>query len=230
MGRSIDLEALYAGLVFSLPMFEGTGSATVQDVSKAHHPVSQVHAPAWTQLASGIYVMDFDGANDYLTATNAATADLGFLGTAVISGAIWIYTRSTAYQALIARGMENVDGWAMRIRPSTSFFQYFTGYPGYLYSESGALAMTTNTWLLISFSRTGTLTGSIYRDGRAATTSLTGGSSITASASNLTIGAWSDGTTQPFNGLMWNPRIWNRALAPAEHMELFNRERDLFHV
>lgn len=226
MGRSIDLEALYAGLVFSLPMFEGSGAATVRDVSKAHHPVTQVHAPAWTQLPSGIWCMDFDGANDYLRCLNASSVDLDFAGsTSTFSGCIWVYLDGGCY--LISRHVLNTSGWSLHATASQVVLsRHGAGTYGYVRSDSIGV---TGSWYLFGWVKDGTAVA-IYRNGIDVTFTSSGWSSnILTSAGDLTVGLRSD-VANYLNGQAWHPRIWNRALAPAEHREIFNRERALFNV
>jgi hypothetical protein len=75
--RSLDKDPINTGLLLSIPMFEGVGSSVVADVARPHHPITQVHAPGWTQLASGIWVMDFLF-DDYLSCLGASCTDLNF--------------------------------------------------------------------------------------------------------------------------------------------------------
>lgn len=229
MGRSIDLEALYAGLVFSLPMYEGTGAATVKDVSKAHHPVTQVHSPAWTQLPSGIWCMDFTAAHpDYLTCAGASSTDLDFT-TQNFTVTVWACLNA-GFSACCPMSRNNAlaAGWFMYVSSASNQLQFYTCNVTARATMGTANSIVAAKWQLLSFTRSGSA-GRVYVDG-IDDTPTAGGTVDLATCAN----AWRLGTDNEalykVNGKLALPRIWNRALAPAEHMEIFNRERDLFHV
>lgn len=222
--RSLDKDPLYSQLVFSLPMREGTGTAVVADVARPHHPVTQVHAPVWTQLPSGIWVMDFDGTNDYLQCPAASSVDLNFTG-GDFSAAVWAYKDAQA-GCLFCRGIQNGDGWILSSGNSQPFME--TCQVGTRQSSYGPV-FSLSTWALISFSRSGTSVR-LYHNGWDGTSTAGVHTNPLTSARNLYIGEYNTLGVVPFNGRLWNPRIWGRALSPAEHRQLFLRERHLFNV
>ena len=223
--RSLDKDPLNQGLLLSLPMFEGSGTASVLDVARPHHPVTQTGTPAWTQLSpSGLWVMDFDGTSDYLTATNAATTDLAFEGASPFTVSAWIYPDSVTGFYLMSRGVNSVSGWAAILSSTNSYL--LLGVPGYFFVSSAAFGLQVNRWQLVGATKYSATLGGFYLDGMYQATSFAGSSVVTATASDLKI---SD-TASSFNGKMWNPRIWGRALSSAEHKEIFDNERKLFGV
>jgi len=224
MSIAFDRNRLNKNLLFSLPMREGTGSVSTQDTAKPHHPVTQVHAPTWTQLSSGLWVMDFDGTSDYLTATNAATTDLAFEGASPFTVSAWIYPDSVTSFYLMSRGVNSVSGWAAILSSTNSYL--LLGVPGYFFVSSAAFGLQVNRWQLVGATKYSATLGGFYLDGMYQATSFAGSSVVTATASDLKI---SD-TASSFNGKMWNPRIWGRALSSAEHKEIFDNERKLFGV
>jgi len=61
--KLFDKVARNQGLVLYLPFMEGTGSS-VHDLSKYHNN-GTITGATWTQLPSGIWVLSFDGVDDY---------------------------------------------------------------------------------------------------------------------------------------------------------------------
>jgi hypothetical protein len=229
MSRSIDADSLNNQLVFSLPMFEGTGTATVRDVARPHHPVTQVHAPVWTQISpSGLWCLDFDSTHpDYLSVPAASAADVDFT-TSDFTMVVWVNTTITgAFRTIMSKGSGAVGnkGWWFWGHGTVQYHGLNT-YP----ASAACYAVGGLTgWWLAGHSRIGA-TGYPYDNGMYSPRNVAAASPITAdAAANFTIGIRSD-LTLPFDGLMWNPRIWSRALSPAEHRSIFNRERHLFGV
>jgi len=226
MPRGYDKSDLNKGLLLSLPFDEGIGTVSVKDVAKPHHPVLQTHAPVWTQLPSGLWVFDFDGTNDWLSCLAASCVDLNFSNTSDFSGVAWIFPTTATKARYILCKMDFVN---------------YRGYYFYLSSDAspslslGVGGNATNTsqiivrssWSCVGFRRAGTSVR-LYVNGRDATNNAQS-HTCEASGKNLYMGN-SDSLNNQWAGYLWGLRIWNRALSPAEHMEIFNRERDLFGV
>jgi len=66
--KLFDKVARNQGLVLYLPFMEGTGSS-VHDLSKYHNN-GTITGATWTQLPSGIWVLSFDGVDDYVEVPN----------------------------------------------------------------------------------------------------------------------------------------------------------------
>jgi len=62
--QSYDKLTINANKVLDLPGIEGAGSI-IHDVSKYHNN-GTINLPTWTQLGSGLWVLDFDGSDDYV--------------------------------------------------------------------------------------------------------------------------------------------------------------------
>lgn len=221
-------------LLLSLPFTEGTGALT-QDVAKPHHPMTMVHSPVWTQLASGMWVLEFDGANDYLECPAASCPDLDFTSGDFSLGC-WCYFDNLATTRVIMGRYElGVSGWDFSgcngdtLRLRSSF-----GGGGVTTSSVTTHAMgvlVTSRWHFVGCSRSG-LWPSLFIDGTDMPVTYDGAwTDPVACAQDLVIGV--EGTTKNtffFNGKLWNPRIWNRCLAPHDHKAMFHRERHLFGV
>jgi hypothetical protein len=97
-------------------------------------------------------------------------------------------------------------------------------------SLSGVDILTINIWHLCGFSRSGTSVR-IYMDGIDVTvTADSHANPASSAANNLYVGIYNDAAATPFDGYLWNPRIWGRALSPWEHRAIFDAERSLFGV
>jgi hypothetical protein len=233
MHLSIDKDPLYRQLLFSLPMREGTGSATVQDTAKPHHPVTQTHAPAWTQLASGQWVLAFNKAHpDYLQVPAASAVDLNFTA-GDFSITAWVYiTDLSTYATIIIKGDPSVpkDGYRLLVWNNSSL-AFHTMQAGVgQYSMTAASTLSINTWVLIGVSRTGS-SARLYLNGQDATSTVgVHVNPVSPVTRKLLIGIDNNEVAAPFPGNIGGPRIWGRALSAAEQMEIFKRERDLFGV
>ena len=225
MTRATDFN-LNAGLVLSIPMFEGTGSSFVADTSYVHHQIAMTHSPGWVQTASGLWVLDFDGASDELS---IASSDALNFTSQSFTVALWLYPHvlTGATKVFIEKGTYGTNGWWVGHDMSFRFIAYLDS--GTHYTQIPDDVLVIDTWQLMAV----TFTTSIclgYRNAIDMTSRDDGDGNIkTAAGVAAKIGRSSAGTEQ-YNGLMWNPRVWNRALSPVEHMQIFNRERALFGV
>jgi len=222
-----DSNSLNYGLLFSLTMEEATGTAITGDAAKPHHTTSLTHSPAWVQLPSGVWVMDFNSAHpDYLQCSAATTADLDFTSGA-FSVSMWIKQHasvaSTRY--LINRGDgAGAHGWCI-----TTYNNYlYWGTPGSVEIRSTG-AFSINVWSLIIVTKSGTL-GKSFVNGIELSYILQGALNPTTDTEKLLIGIFNDEATGAWDGEIWNPRIWNRALSPEEIYYMFQRERWMFRV
>ena len=229
--RGFDNSLLYQGLLFSLPFEEGAGTIRTQDVAKPHHPMSLVHAPVWTTLASGLQVLEFDGANDYIECASADCVDLDFTA-GDFSFACWCYFDDLgASRMILGRYQLDVSGWE------------FYGYGTYLSlrashggvpvrTSAAGSGLVTLAWLLLGLSRSGGYP-LMYLNGRQMPMVYDPAGGITdpaACGQDLVIGTRFTKDSNYFDGKMWNPRIWGRRLESWEQMEIFNRERVLLGV
>lgn len=220
--RSLDKDPLYEGLVLSLPLFEGTGTERVADVSKAHHPMTLVHSPVWTQLSNGLWVLDFDGANDYIRCPADSSTDLNFT-TGDFSTCLWIYPHSVSGTRVWMSNVGTQEGWRFISNGVDVIFGYYAPASRYIGASS---VLTVSSWQLVGFSRRGD-SGSLYLNGSPlALTSNTLSGNPASSANNFCLAASPTGALF-FRGYLWNPLIWSRYLAPHEHKAVFNRYRHL---
>ncbi len=218
-------------LLLSLPFREATGTVLTQDVAKPHHPVTLVHAPVWTTLASNLQVLDFDGVNDYMQCLAASCVDLDFT-VGDFSLAFWVYPDDLSGTGIILGRYElNVSGWECYI--GTASYMTLRANHGGVPARTAASGngITESAWQLLGISRSGAYP-LMYRNGIPLPMVYDPGgiTNPVTSPQDLVIGVRYTKNANYFNGKLWNPRIWGRKLEPWEHLQMFNRERHLFGV
>lgn len=203
----------------------------LQSASMLHHPMTLSGSPTWVQLASGLWVLDFDYFTpDFLECPAALTGDLDFTG-GDFSLAIWANPETVAAaRILMLRGDLFVgDGWSFHLRADNGFgIDTYTGASARL-TYSAAAEISAGSWALLGATRAGAAC-KVYKNGADVTD--TAGSHLDPSTSNrkLLIGIEDDESANPFNGMLWYPRCWNRKLEAAEMASMFGVERLLFGV
>lgn len=234
--RCLDKDSLNTSLLLSLPMQEGAGTVLTQDVAKPHHPISLVHAPVWTALGTGLQVLDFDGASDYMECVSASCADLDFTA-GDFSIACWCYWEGATggvADILMGRYELDVSGWEVYFDDSDplrtlTLRVHHGGVPARTAATS--YGWTKDIWWLVGISRSGAYPLH-YRNGIGLEMSYsTGGiTDPVTSAQDLVVGVRYTKNINFYDGKLWNPRVWGRCLEPWEQMTIFNRERELFGV
>ncbi|MBE3137654.1 MAG: hypothetical protein IMZ43_09750 [Thermoplasmata archaeon] len=226
-----DSLGLNADIVLDLPLTEGVGSL-IHDVSKGHRNLTAVSAPVWT-LAGDTMTLVFDGAADYLVASNASTTDLEFTS-GDYSLCCWIdWVDTSTSENVFGRYELNVGGWELyfygeilTLRHSHSLTQVGVGaHPAHHRSGCYSAGWTPGSgWCLLGVSRTGGGEAQMYRNGIALAMSTSGLVNPEATTSELIIGSRYDKTTDWYKGGMYRPRIWSRVLTASEWLGLYNKE------
>ena len=221
--NSYDESAVNQGLLLDLQFREGTGTVT-QDWAKPRHPITMIDDPVWTSI-SGLQVLDFIAPSDYLSCAGASCADLNFTSGA-FTLAVWMYP-DTGTRMVFCRGLFGADGWYSQTSGTRWTITTIQPPAAYQYSES-AEVFVTSYWHFGAITRSGT-SARIYHNGIDKTTTVGTHVNPLTSARNLYIGQYDDNTMR-WDGLMYRPRIWNRALAPEEIFYIWQSERRLFNV
>jgi hypothetical protein len=219
-------------LVLDLTMEEVSGAAGdyIHDRARPHHD-ALLHGATigWTQLLSGLYVMDFTaGSPDWLDIGAAASADLDFT-TEDFSVGEWVNLDSlAANRSIMCRGLLDTDGWHCQVLMDGSII-FFTNQLGAdQYSQSSAGLITVGYSYLVGFSRR---EGSVRCYINGVDVTETAGTHIDPATANreLHIGIYDNETGSPWEGQKWRPRIWgSRVIEDWEWLELFNMERHWF--
>jgi hypothetical protein len=215
-------------MLLDLQFCEGTGTIT-RDWAKPHHePVTLTNVPTWTNAANDLTYLAFDGAApyDHLLLASANCADLNFTSGA-FSGMCWYYPRTGGNRYIFNRGL-TTTGWCFYLNTSNRMSLGTKQAAVNQYSNGDVL--TLNTWQLVGFNRSGA-TVRIYTNGRDETvTAVAHVNPDSAAAQNFYIGCTDAVGAGWMYGDLWRPRIWNRNIAAAEHLAIFEMERGLFGV
>jgi len=219
------------GLLLDLPFLEGAGTLT-HDYAKPHHELTLNGTPVWTSLANGLMVLDFDDTNpDWLDCPGADTGDLDFTSEP-FSMAVWMNADDLSGNPfLFCRGnAAGGDGWYMVFE--TGVLPYLTFYtvtgPGTGTGSGTAEGIiSAGAWYLVGISRSGAQV-QFFVNGIDVTIHGPIHSNPAASVRDLNIGIYGAGGTAPFDGKLWRPRIWDRALSAEDWMNLFQLERHWF--
>jgi len=226
------------GILLDLPLREGIGVIT-QDVAKPHHPVALVNAPAWTELASGLTVLTWDGESEqYLQCDHADCEDLDFTdGDYGIS--FWFKTTRTGTMMFLSRCEQNVSGWELywyngvvqlMHHHAGTLVPPITGNP-----RTGAysLGWTQDIWWFLGLSRVGGVS-SMYRgavDGTFETLDVShsaGGLVDPETSAYDLVSCRYSLTANFFSGMDWRKKVWGRALAAAEWLQEYERTKGWF--
>lgn len=214
------------GLLLDLRFKEGTGTIT-RDWAKPHHAnPTLAGTPAWTAGGVGakLQVLDFNAAHpDSVQCLAADTADLNFNPGSSYTAMVWIFPDIfiAGYTNIMSRGSRAVDGWG--------FYQVSGAYIFSLYNEARGSPLNISEWQLITYVKVG-LNAYLYRNDSEMSYVAHYGVNTANSAEPLNIGGLSTGANQGFDGKMYRPRVWNRALSLLEINYIFNTERKLFGV
>lgn len=241
MPRGYDKSDLQKGLLVSLPFDEGIGTNT-HDIASPHHPFvfgGVGHNPTWVQLSSGLWVLNCAGADpDYIYSPAASNGDIEFTSSD-FTIVMWIYpttlTSGSSKNMISCHTGTYSNGWVFYLSGGSTGQYNWQSSLMCVHGSSQWVGFSTqtigpNVWYLVGGTRTQTML-SPYINGRFNYQTVVGSpGNPDAYSADCRIACRSVDLMSPFYGYVGLPRIWNRALSPAEHMEIFNRERDLFGV
>jgi len=217
--RANGLSTPPIGCVLHLPGLPGGGSK-IYDRSP-YGNVGTITGATWTRLPSGLWVLSFDGTDDYIT--NASPSGLN--GNTELSILMWVKLKTIG-----ARQFFTI--WGNRTYHQAICFEIGAGdnWKFHLYDQ-GAVDTTIPTanttdyvFLAGIYDKSNTIiyTNGAYRDS-------TGYSAANIVQGPFFMGAL-DATSLRVNGYIALFRIYNRALSALEIQNHFNREKHLFGV
>ena len=229
MTKSFDLVRYNQELLLSLRMEAGVGTLAY-DYGKPHHVATLTGVPVWTNLANDLTVLNFNPANpDYLVTAAAGCVDLDFT-TGDFSGACWVRGDALGNRNIMTHGVHNTDGWYWTIGVTGDMSLYTSQAAAFQVSTGAPGDIVIGTWRFVSFSRDGAVV-TMYTNGEDVTTVAgTHVDPATAAARNFYIGVNDAAGAAWYDGDLWNPRVWNRAVPASEFRSIFERERALFYV
>ena len=215
-------------MLLDLHVVEGVGAPT-QDWAKPNHVSTLTGAPTWANLANGLTYLDYDAANpDYILSLQAATVDLNFTA-GDFSLAVWIRPDLGGNRFLFQRGLTMADGYGFHYNTEEALTFATNQAAAAQFTVGRAAGIVVGTWSLAAVSRSGAL-ASIYNNGVLDVVTLGTHIDPLTSARNLYIGTNDGAGAGWFDGDLWRPRIWGRALSADEMLAIFEYERDLFGV
>ena len=215
-------------LLLSLQFREGTAVSVTQDYAKPYHPMTMVGPPTWANLGNDLSVLEFNGTTAEITCPGADSADLDFT-TSDFTVAVWAYHDdiSTA-RVYMNRGTLNTCGWEFYTAVNNLALR--TNQAGSRQGASGMGFVVVGDWQFLVMVRDG-LAGRSYLNGEARYTLQSANGLLDPAACGAhTFRVGNNPHGNYFDGKMWNPRVWKRALSAAEVRAIFETERDLFGV
>lgn len=178
------------------------------------------------------------GQGVYLDCAAADCADLNFMAGDYSLG-VWFRWETTG-SSLIVIGRYEVDvsGWELYLWRAPGPIDYLTlrhHHAGTLVagnprSACYSVGWLPDTWWFMGVSRTGGGEGTFYRNGVAINTVPGGLVDPETCPQDLVIGTRFSKDSDWYNGQMWRPRTWDRALSAVEWLNIFETERHFFGV
>lgn len=212
---NISKADITTGLTGHWTLNEGTGT-TAGDSSGNSNTGSILNGALWTTGKMG-QALDFDGVNDRVIVSSSAT----LAPTNALTLSAWIRPDSvTATQFIINKAIStsaNGDYFLVLRNTGVLGIVVNSGVEG---ARTGNTALTTNTWYHV----VGTWDGSnlrMYLNGVADSIAQPLSGTMANNGDNLGIGASATGV-RPFNGLIDDVRVYNRALSATDVMNLYN--------
>lgn len=236
--KSYDSIPENVDLLLDLPFREGTGAITT-DIAKPHHKADLKNTPIWDILASGLGVLTFDGVNEYAEIPAADSADLDFTsGDYSVGG--WFYRNYTGNtEIFIAKYQLDVSGWEIYVTdaapgPAGDYLTLRHHHAGGTATRTAcySLGWPISVWHFLGISRSSGYP-KMFRNGEGVDVVYAVGGledPETAIAKDTVIGTRFTKDTNFWDGSLYRPRVWSRALEPAEWKNIFERERALFGV
>ena len=226
MVRGYDNPRFNQELLLDLQFCEGTGTTT-QDWAKAHHePNTLTNGPAWTNMDNDLTYLVFTGVlpYDHIITLVADSGDLDFTSGS-FSGVCW-YTPTAGGNRYVFNKGAATNGWCFYLNTSNRM-SLGTRQAGASQFTTGNV-LTLNEWQLVGFSRRATGV-EIYTNGRDVTyAAATHTNPVTSAAHSFYIGCNDLVGAGWMVGYLWRPRIWGRNITAAEHLAIYEAERDLF--
>jgi len=189
------------------------------------------YRPTWSQGVQplsggkpGGGALKFDGVDDYVNAGNGSSLQ----AYSEFSVSAWVYQTSETgqYDWIVDKGGNTSGAWGVSIQNASDEIWIFRN-GGSVYWDTD-ITVQKNKWLHLVFVKNSSNNAWLYIDG-VQKASTTGFIVNAASGLSVAIGAWLNGPTHYFNGLIDDVRIYNRALSEAEIRYLYNQGRPIAH-
>ena len=228
-----DIVAVNSGLLLSLPFREGVGVITRDEGKPGHLGIDLNGPPTWASLVTGMGVLDFNGATDYIDCPAANCVYLNFIaGDYSLVG--WVRYQVTGLsQIVFGRYGVDLDGWELYLYDINNTLSLRHHHVSLAPTRTGCYSSgwTTGEWHLFGISRSGAYP-EMYRNGVEVEVSYDAGGLQDPDTCNrdLVIGCRYTKNANWYEGYMRGLRIWNRKLSAAEHRFIFDTEKHWFGV
>ena len=230
MAKGYDNYRPYQMMVLDLQFRETTGTVTRDWAKTYHDPATLIGTPTWAVVGNDLTYLSFDPNNpDRVVILAAASTALNFT-TGSFSGAAWIYPDAYGNRYMMDKSSATA-GWGFWVVGTSPYLGFTTANAGPATQTTyGGANLQLSAWQLVGFTRSGA-TARIFHNGRDATvTPATHINPATAAAIDYYIGTDVGAGAGWYDGRMWRPRVWKRALAAWEFLAMYEAERDLFGV
>lgn len=217
-------------LLLDLQLREATGVLTADWAKPYHAGATLTGAPTWAALGNDLSYLDFTPGNpDRVIIAAANCLDLGFT-TGDFSGAVWIYPDAYGNRYLFDKS-SGIAGWGFWVVGVSPYLAFTTANAGPATQTTyGAAGLQLSAWQLVGFTRVGAAVTILLNGADVTVTPATHINPAASAAIDFTLGTIVGGGAGWYDGRMWRPRVWNRALAAWEWLAMFEGERDLFGV
>jgi hypothetical protein len=222
---SLDKDIPRDGLVLEFLMSEGAGT-TLYDTSRMSPPNNgSIVGATWQQLATGKWVLSFDGADDKVTVPDSVSLDSI---TSEITILAWVWFRDPTaydYQRVVCKSWSGWPPWTVWIYNNRCvFFNITSGNTSYYIVTSGTVKYRDWSYLACVFDGDLHVYIDLVKESKAV-----GVTGIDTNDLDVVIGNWGRGD-RPFNGLIGLVAIYNRALTEDEISEIYDITRVYFGV
>lgn len=219
------------GLVFSSRDYIGSASppsATLEDESR-YGSDGTITTASWVQLASGLWVLDFNSATPDYVAIPAAATQLDFTSED-FSIVVAVYFDSIATSPhLVGRSQASTFGWYFQVH-STGFVRLTTNQTAaYQATDSATGQITTGLWYIIGVSRSGASV-KLYKNGIDITSVEGTHIDPLTNTQDCVIGIYDNLVDGAVDGKMGLWEGFNYALSAEQHAAKFQELRHWFGV
>lgn len=208
-------------LVLYLPFFEGSGRVVTDESLYGNHglaypaPTDAVQPPSWTEGKLGP-ALSFDGADDYVEVPHDPTMAFTSEDFSIM---LWVKSNvEGVLQMMIVKGAFNADGWELFWLSTDRL--YFRTYQIGAYQHTISNLVSRDTWYHVKMVRAGSNV-TIYINGVDATASHGTHLDPASSTRSMKIGIRDDKISKPFDGIINEVRVYNRALEAYEIEALY---------
>lgn len=195
--------------------------ATNQDIRTWKPNNGTIAGAVWTRLPSGLWVLDFDGTDDYVSCANAASLNLAptcYMGAWIKLDVLGVV------QEIIAKWENPNYSYVLRVL-NTNYLQFYSATNGADLTSltASTTLLTTGVWYLVGYSN-----GALFVNDVQQTVVGSVTASFFASAIATQLGAGEGATAlNELNGQIALPLITTATWTIADHSARYQQERHL---